>query len=160
MSEQQKKAATALSLTIVAIVSLFLTWLAVEVATGTVLGDRVPGRLFMLGITNWDALAIALKALPVIISVGLALLGAYKLRDALFYAIVAVSVIGLFASIYLFLEVSSVSTAKHFWAYSPTDRLEDYSSFVSAAQKGLGVLGGWFLGVIGLELRIKVKGVQ
>jgi hypothetical protein len=156
VTDQQKRAATALSLAIVALASLFFVWLAVEVAIGSARGDRMPGRAFMLAIASWDALAIALKALPLIISVGLALLGAYKLKDGLFYAIVAVSAVGLLASIYLFLEVSSVSTAKDFWAYSPADRLEDFESFVSAAQKGLGLIGGWFVTVIAVELGIKL----
>jgi len=112
----------------------------------------------MLTIANWDALAVALKSLPAIVSIGLALLGAYKLRDWLFYSIIAISALGLLASVYLFLEVSSVSTAKSFWAYSPTDRLDDYETFVAAAQKGLGLLGGWFLVVVGVELGIKSLG--
>ena len=156
MNNQQKKAATALSLAIVGLASLFLIWLAFEVAIGTARGDRVPGRLFMLAVANWDALAIVLKSLPALISVGLAFLGAYKLKDGLFYAIVAASAAGLLASVFLFLEVSSVSTAKDFWAYSPADRLEDYQSFVSAAQKGLGLVGGWFVAAIAVELRIKL----
>jgi uncharacterized membrane protein YeaQ/YmgE (transglycosylase-associated protein family) len=109
----------------------------------------------MLAIANWDAMAVMLKALPAILSVGLALLGAYKLKDWLFYGIVGASIAGLVATAYLFMEVSAVTTAKAFWAYSPISNLEDYDAFVSAAHKGLGIVGAWLVSVILAELGIK-----
>lgn len=155
MTMQQKKAATALSLLIVLGASLLLLWLAIFVASGHAQGDKLPARMFMLAIANWDGLAIMLKLLPAILSVGLAFLGAYKLKDPLFYAVVGTSVLGLVATAYLFMEISAVATAKTFWAYSPVSNLEDYQSFVGAAQKGLGVVGGWFVTIILAELGIK-----
>ena len=156
MTEQQKRAAGALSLTIVTVVSAYLSWLAIEVGRGAARGDQAPGLLFMLAISNWDALSIMLKAAPIIISVGLALMGSYQMRDALFYALLAVSAVGVAATIYLLLELNSISIAKEFWQYSTTD-IADPDKFSSAVRKTLVPVGAWLVGVIGIELGITTK---
>lgn len=160
MTDAQKKAAAALSLTIVTLAVLFLVWLTIAIASGKSRGDEMPGSLFMLAISSWGALALALKALPGLVSIGLAVLGAYKLKDPIFYAIVVIAVVGLFSSIYLLLEVGSEVPAQSFWAYSPTPQLQDYESFVAAAQKGLGIFIAWFVIVISVELGIKKGGAS
>jgi hypothetical protein len=156
MSEQQKRAAAALSFLIVLAASFFLLWLSVAViGSQESLGDKRPGRQFMLAIGSWGLLDTALKALPVIITVGIGLLARYKLKDWQFYGTVAASVIGVVAAAYLLIEVSSVETARRFWAYSPVPRLEDYNSFVSAAQATLVTTVIWLVGVLGIQLGIK-----
>lgn len=155
MTRQQKRAATALSLAVVAVASGYFTWLAIAVATGVARGDQPPAKLFMLLISSWDALAVELKGLPILISTGLAILGAYRLRDGLFFAIVAVAALGAVSSVYLFLEAGSGSVAYGFWAYFPTEVVHSYEAFKPAAQKVLGPIGAWFIWVIGLELGIK-----
>jgi hypothetical protein len=109
----------------------------------------------MLAIADWDALRTLLKGLPAVVSIGLALLGAYRLKDWLFYAIVVVTLVGSANSIYLYMELGSVSTAKAFWPYSPVDSLQDYASFVAAAHKMLGGSIVWFISVLLSELGIK-----
>lgn len=152
MTTRQKKAATALSLAIVVAAFAYLTWIAICVAAGTARGDEPPARLFMLAINNWDALAIAFKAMPLIVSVGLAFLGSDEDRDALFYGMLTVAVIGLGVSAYLLLELDSVSTSKLFWQYSPVDSIQDYETFTSATRKALVPVCIWFVSVIGIEL--------
>jgi hypothetical protein len=158
VNERQKRAATALSLFLVGLAVAFLVWLAVEVAFGHPRGDAQPARLFMLLIARWDALALVFKAVPMIASIGLARVGAYPMKDGLFYAIVLFTVLGGVSVVYLWVELSSVSTAKSFWAYSPTDRLQDFEAFLAAFQKGLGAFGTWFVAVLLIELGVKQQG--
>ena len=156
MDDRQKRTLTTISLLFVLAAAGFNFWLAAAVLEGAARGDKEPGRLFMLLIADWDTASVAFKTMPAILTVGLAGLGAYKLKDWLFYAIVGASVSGLIASGYLLFEVTSVETAKAFWAYSPSDKLQDYESFVRAAKLGLGVFCGWFLGVIAAELGLRL----
>jgi hypothetical protein len=156
VDDRQKKALTGISLLLVVAGTAFVLWLAGTVLQGTARGNQQPGRIFMLLIADWNTTAGVFKALPILISLGLAGFGAYKIKDWLFYTIVGFSLGGLIASGYLFFEVTSVTTAKEFWAYSPTDKLQDYESFVAAAKVGLGVFCGWFIGVIAAELGVRL----
>jgi hypothetical protein len=141
---------------IVGAAALFLVWLMISVLTATAsLGDKPPGRQFMLLVANWGAVSIALKALPPLITIGIGILARYRLRDWQFYGTVVASAMGIAAAVYLLAEVSSVDTARRFWAYSPVNRLEDYDAFVGAAQTGLGSLVVWFVAVLGIQLGVK-----
>ena len=156
VDDRQKKALTAFSLLLVAGGTAFLVWLSIAVVTGASRGNVWPGRMFMLLISDWNSASGVFKGLATLLSVGVAYVSAYKMKDWLYFAIVAVSVVGFFAAAYLFFEVTSVSTAKSFWPYSPTDKLQDYNSFVAAARVGLGVLCGWFIGVIAAEVGVRI----
>lgn len=115
MTAQQKRAATGLSLIIVAAAAAFFTWLAIDVLRGVAGGKSAPGREFMAATANWGGLAIALKLLPVLVSLGFAFLGRYRLRDWLFYAILGVAVVGAASTLYLYLELSTIEVPKAFW---------------------------------------------
>jgi hypothetical protein len=144
----------------VSIAALFLLSLFIAVMAGSgSLGDRFPGRVLMLLVHNWSFLSVTLKAVPALLTIGISIFANYKLRDLPFYLIVSVSVVGILAAVYLILEVSSVDTARRFWAYSPVASLEDYQSFVSAAQTGLGALAAWLFVVLGIQLGVK-KGAE
>jgi hypothetical protein len=158
MTAQQKRAATGLSLLIVAVAAAFFTWLAIDVSSGTAGGETAPGREFMAATANWGGLATALKLLPVVVSLGLAFLGRYHLKDWLFYAILGVSVVGAAATLYLFLELSTSEVAKAFWQHALVDSIQDPESFASAAQKGLGATLAWFVAAIVTQLGIKTSG--
>jgi hypothetical protein len=155
VDHRQKRAASVISLLLVVAASAFFLWLAIDVLVGRVRGVAQPARFFMLMIADWDVASVAFKSLPLLISAGLAALGVYKAKDWLFYAIVGVSVVGFLSSGYLLFEVASVETAKRFWAYSPSDSLQDYVSFVRSARTGLGAMVSWFVGVILIELGIR-----
>lgn len=159
MSPQQKKGAAIFSLVIVSIAVLFLLSLFVAVLFGNgSLGDRFPGRTLMLLVYNWSFLSVTLKAAPALLTIGISIFANYKLKDLPFYLIVSVSLVGILMSVYLILEVSSVETARRFWAYSPVTSLEDYQSFVSAAQTGLGAIATWLVLVLGIQLGVKKGG--
>ena len=156
MNELQKKAATAVSLAIVTAAALFLLWLALDVSSGTANSLHAPGKLFLLAIANWGGLGIALKSLPILLSIGLSLVGSYVLKDWLFYGLVAVSVLGGAAAVYLYMALGVPATAWHFWADdSPAVNIQSYETFVSAAHTGLGVAIAWFVAIILAELDIK-----
>jgi hypothetical protein len=159
MTEQQKRAATAVSLVVIIVVSTLLLILAYAVffTTGS-LGNRFPGRQFMLVVHSWSVLGIALKTLPPIVSIGVAIFVRYKLRDWVFYAVLTLSAAGAVAALLLLLEVASIDTARRFWAYSPADGLDDFASFASAAQTALGAIILWLVGVFGLQLGLKPRG--
>lgn len=156
MSPQQKKGAAIFSLALVSVAVLFLLLLfaAIIFSSGS-LGDRFPGRVLMLLVHNWSFLSVTLKAAPALLTIGISVFANYKLKDLPFYLIVSVSLVGILLSVYLILEVSSVDTARRFWAYSPVTSLEDYQSFVSAAQTGLGAIAAWLVLVLGIQLGVK-----
>ncbi len=158
MNRRQKRAATAVALAIVAVAALYLFWLALAVHSGTVIGEKAPGRGFMLVIANWDGLAIALKSIPILLTIGLAYLGAYRMKDWIYYSIIGVTLLGVVSAVYLYNEIITRETAQNFWAYSPAPALRQYETFVVAAQKGLGVAIAWFVVVLMSELGIKNVG--
>jgi hypothetical protein len=155
VNEQQKKAATAVSLLIVTAAALFLLWLALDVSSGTADSRHEPGKLFVLAIANWGGLGIALKSLPILLSIGLSFVGSYVLKDWLFYGLVAVSVLGAAAAIYLYMALGVEETAWKFWNDSPAGNIQSYEAFLSAAHTGLGVAIAWFVAVVLAELGIK-----
>lgn len=157
MTAQQKRAAAFLSFLLIALTSFFLVWIALLVAfSDQSLGGKFPGRFFMLLIHNEDSLQIALKAVPFLVTFGISLLAQYKLRDWIFYGVLAVSVVGIAAATYLMIELSAVDTAKRFWQFSPVAGLEDYRSFVSAMRSSLVPFIVWFIGLLASQLGIKL----
>ena len=155
MDARQKKALTAFSLIMVLAGAVYFTWVASAVIRGVANGGVWPGKFLMLLIADWNSVTGAFKGLGSLIVIGLAYLGTYKVKDWLFYAIVVSAGIGFLATAYLFFELTAVSTATEFWAYSPTDELQDYQSFVMAARVGMGFFTVWFLGILATELGMR-----
>jgi hypothetical protein len=161
MNRRQKKAATTIALMIVSVAALYLFWLAFAVRTGTVVGNKAPGSAFMVVIASWDGLAIALKSLPILLTVGLAYVGAYEIKDWIYYSIIGVTLLGVVSAVYLYGQVELRDTARAFWAHAPAGvptAIENKEGFVAAAHKGLGTAIAWFVVVLMSELGIKNAG--
>lgn len=158
MNDRQKRALINFSVVLVVGAAAYFVWLFAAVVGGYARGDVWPGKFLMLLIVDWNSVLGAFKGLAVLIAGGIAYVGAYKIKNWIFYAIVGVLAIGFLATSYLFFEVTSVSTAKKFWAYSPMDRLQDYHSFVTAARVGLGIFCSWFIGILGSVLGVRIFG--
>lgn len=158
MNDRQKKATTFLSLAIVAVACGLLVLLAISVFfTVGSLGNRFPGREFMLVIGSWSALGLALKGLPPIITLGITYFTGYKLKTWQFWGMLIVSALGAVAAICILVEIGSVDTARRFWAYSPTPGLDSFEAFVPAARTGLVAIIVWLVAVVGLQLRTQRK---
>lgn len=156
MTLQQKRGAAIFSLFIVSIAVLFVVSLFIAIVFGSgSLGDHFPGRTLMLLVHNWSILSLTLKAVPAVITIGISIFAKYRLKDLPFYLIISVSAVGIIISAYLILEISSIETARRFWAYSPVADLEDYESFVSAAQTGLGTIAAWLVAVFAIQIGVK-----
>jgi hypothetical protein len=158
MSQRHKRTVAGLSLFIIFIVCICLLALvyAVFVSTGP-LGKSFPGRQFMLLLQSWSALGIALKALPPAITVGVGIFVRYKLKDWQYYGTLAVAFIGACAALALLVEVGSITTARRFWAYSPTPSLSDYDAFVGPAQTALALILGWLVSLVLIQVGLKPK---
>lgn len=158
MTEQQNRGTAIVSVVIVGVVSAYLLWLSLAVVGSDMrLGDYQPGRTFMLAIHNWSGLSLFLKSVPIIVTLGITIFARYKLKDWQFFALIILSMIGIVASLYLYLEVSTVETARKFWAYSPVQALETYDAFVGKAQASLAVVGGWLIGLVAIQLGVKLS---
>ncbi len=96
-----------------------------------------------------------LKALPILVSIGLTILASYKLKDWQYYATVAVALLGVIASAWLYVELGAPDQARRFWAYSPLLEISDYDSFAGQARSFLMIMGLWFVGILGSQLGIK-----
>ena len=156
MTGRQKRAAAFISLLLIALTSIFLIWIAALVIwSEDPLGGQFPGRFFMLLIHSENHLQTALEAVPFLVTFGISLLANYKMRDWIFYSIVAVTVAGISAATYLMIELSAIDTAKRFWQFSPVAGLEDYRSFVSAMRSSLVPFIAWFIGLLLSQLGIK-----
>ncbi len=155
MTEQQKRAATLVSLYITAVLAAYLGLLALEIGRGkSHLGDHFPGRLFMLMIYNDSTLGTVLKSVPYLITFGMSLLAARGLKDWIFYSIVAVSVIGIGSSVYILTEATATTTAQLFWQVSPVPALESYATFVPAMKASMIPFIVWFIGILMCQLGI------
>jgi hypothetical protein len=156
MDERRKRGAAILSLGIVGITAGFVVWLWAEtIFSSHALGNNFPGRQFMLIAYSWSPLAIASKGGFPIITFGITIIGRYKIKDWQYYLTLLTCAAGAAAALYLVFEVSSVDTARRFWAYSPISALEDYSSFVSAAQISLCAVATWLIVLLGIQVGVK-----
>lgn len=159
MTDQQRRAAATITLLVVLFSTCALGAVAIAVIRGSgPLGEHFPGRQFILIIHDQSGLQTMLKALPIIVSVGLTIVARYKLKDWQYYATVAVTVIGIMASAYLYVELAAADQARRFWAYSPVEGVDNYASFTGLARSFLMIMGLWFMGILGAQLGMKNLG--
>lgn len=159
MTEQQRRAAATVSLLLIVVSALGITTLLGFTLFGSdPLGDRFPGRQFILLIHDPGGLQTMLKALPIIVSVGLTVLATYKLKDWQYYATVAVALLGVIACAWLYNEIKDPIEARRYWAYSPILEISDYNSFTGQARSFLMIMGLWFAGILASQLGIKNLG--
>lgn len=156
MTLQQKRAAAIISFAIVGLAAGFLMLTAFALlGSGEALGNRFPGRNFVLAAHNRNDLEIMFKLLPVLLSVGIPIFAQYKLKDWQYWATLAVSILGIAASVYLLMELSDPEQAARFWAYSPVAEVHTFKTFTEGTRPSLIFAGGWFLSVLLIQLGIK-----
>lgn len=116
------------------------------------LGDRFPGRQLVLLVHTRSLLETLLQGIPALVTIGISIVAGARLKDWQYYATVAVTVIGVVTCIYLVMELSDPEQAQRFWAYSPVPEIENYATFIGAAQPFLVVAGAWFVAILGIQL--------
>jgi len=158
MTERQKRAAATISFGVVFLATALLLILAVQTAGSTnPLGDHFLGRQFILLVHTRSTIELLLEALPAVLSVGMSIFAASRLKDWQFYATVAVTVLGIALCVYLVMELSDPDQARRFWAYSPVEDIGNYQTFTTAARPFLVAIGGWLVAILVTQLGMTAR---
>lgn len=158
MTEYQRKAAALVAMLLVAIPALLLVWMVLATMGTGSLGDRFPGN-FLLAVAADSGLGITtLKLLPLIISTGLSFVVPKDKGDWRFLVTIGIVLLGTLASIYLYFALQDAELAHRFWSYSRVALLSSPDAINNDVRPTLLVLAGWFIGLLAVQLGIKLNG--
>ena len=155
MTPRQQSAAAAVCLFVVMIVVLGLAWLMGALATGHLTGEQAPGRWLLLIMDN-SALSVAGKSIPLILGIGSGFLAQSKIRDSIFFAIVALCLFGVLMALVSIVLLADPSIATEMFNNSPLESLATSEAYNAAVTRFFVPLTAWLVGTLAIQLGIKL----
>jgi hypothetical protein len=156
LTDQARKAIIAISVFAVACVVVLLGWALVAVMSGEIVGEQFPGKLLLLLVGgSKDIFGRSLAGLLLLISYGATAVAGSKVKDGLYYAIVALSGLGILATIGLLILMNDNQLAAH--VARASDVFNTVSEYRGAQNVFLGAVLVWLVGTLATQLGIELK---
>lgn len=154
LTDQARKAIIAISIFCVACVVALVIWTFYVAASGSIVGERYPGKLLLTLVGgSEDIFGRSLAGLLLIVSYGATFVAGSKLKDSLYYLIVGLSGAGVLCLIALMIVMNDANNLGHVARASET--FTDVPGYRSAQNVFLGALMIWLLGTLSTQLGIE-----
>jgi hypothetical protein len=136
-----------------------LTYLCVETMAGTVRGDRGAGRIALLMFQN-ESLHIVLKSCVAILTFGAAVIAEAENRPRLYYAVVALCVLGVIECAVISTMFAGYDVASMLYDYPGGSSITSYEKLQTATRIAMIGLAIWFLGVLSTQFGLSLPSAE
>ena len=151
---RKEKAAAAIGLACIVIVSAVLGWIGISALNGTLVGDAWPGRGLLLLMDNRSVPLLG-KSIFFVIGFAAACLARSKSRDWLYYALIALCCVSALVSIVYLIVLGDPQLAGEMFNRSPVKALATYESYTGGLAYVFVPLSLWLIGMLSIQLGLK-----